>query len=234
MRIHLLDSLCAPGGITSFHRAKLLDLFASGISSSQVHFNKQLASYIHTETGVRLLFKDGSEANADALIAADGVNSTVRRLVLDSYIKRATTDADRMAIEQLKRPFWTRTVAYRALLDPERLRKINSLHPSLTTPHHVGPSIIPHRILDGLPSTVVIAPYVLLLFPKQSLNRLIALRYLPHRRGSPNQLCNMQPGAGACGRGDRPDLRPALQSSSYQSRTRGEIQRLGCGCASSP
>jgi 2-polyprenyl-6-methoxyphenol hydroxylase-like FAD-dependent oxidoreductase len=47
-----------------------------------VHFNKRFVRYEETETRVIAHFDDGSTAEADVLVAADGVNSRVRKQYL--------------------------------------------------------------------------------------------------------------------------------------------------------
>ena len=42
---------------------------------------KRLAAAEQTSDGVRAVFDDGSEAVGDVLIGADGIHSTVRRLI---------------------------------------------------------------------------------------------------------------------------------------------------------
>lgn len=46
-----------------------------------VHHNKRLASARNTDTGVVARFEDGTEATGDLLVGADGIHSTVRRII---------------------------------------------------------------------------------------------------------------------------------------------------------
>ena len=98
----MLNGVIGQGGLVSFHRARLLDLFASSIPSENVHFNKRLLSYAQTDDIVELKFEDGTNDKADALIGADGVNSIVRKQILKSHMGRLG-DADEDGKARLSR-----------------------------------------------------------------------------------------------------------------------------------
>ncbi|WP_163572289.1 FAD-dependent oxidoreductase [Fodinicola feengrottensis] len=51
----------------------------------RVHFGKKLASVDETATGVRVTFADGTMAEGDVLIGADGGHSVVRQLLLPHF-----------------------------------------------------------------------------------------------------------------------------------------------------
>lgn len=71
-------------GLSSVHRAKFLNGLAALIPREMVRFSKRLAKVEDTENGrVRLLFEDGSQAIAAAVIGCDGVRSVVRQYVLN-------------------------------------------------------------------------------------------------------------------------------------------------------
>ncbi len=64
------------------HRADLHDALAAAVPSEVVHFNKKLAGLDERAGQLRLAFADGSSAQADAVIGADGVHSLVRDIII--------------------------------------------------------------------------------------------------------------------------------------------------------
>jgi FAD-dependent urate hydroxylase len=60
------------------YRALHDEALARGIG---IEHGKRLTEAVHTGDGVRAVFADGSEVEADILIGCDGVHSTVRRLI---------------------------------------------------------------------------------------------------------------------------------------------------------
>ena len=77
--------LTLPDGSTS-HTLKRADLYQALYQEAarrgiDIQHGKRLAAAEQTSGGVRAVFDDGSDAVADVLIGADGVHSTVRRLI---------------------------------------------------------------------------------------------------------------------------------------------------------
>lgn len=71
-------------GLSSVHRARFLNSLGALIPRDMVRFGKRLASIEETKDAhVRLLFEDGSQAIAAAVVGCDGVRSCVRQYVLD-------------------------------------------------------------------------------------------------------------------------------------------------------
>jgi 2-polyprenyl-6-methoxyphenol hydroxylase-like FAD-dependent oxidoreductase len=66
---------------TSVNRQTLREVLAAGLDGRLV-FGRQVTRYESGPDGVRLHFADGPPADADLLVAADGVNSAVRRQYL--------------------------------------------------------------------------------------------------------------------------------------------------------
>ena len=64
------------------HRAVLHGALASVIPQEVVHLNKKLAGLDQSAGQVTLTFADGTRAQADALIGADGVHSLVREIII--------------------------------------------------------------------------------------------------------------------------------------------------------
>jgi salicylate hydroxylase len=60
------------------HRADLLDVIKGAVPADAVSLGKRLDNFSVSEAGVRLSFADGQRAEADVLIGADGIHSTIR------------------------------------------------------------------------------------------------------------------------------------------------------------
>ncbi len=77
--------LTLPGGTTS-HTLKRADLYQALYQEAvrrgiDVQHGKRLAAAEQTRDGVRAVFDDGTDAVGDVLIGADGIHSTVRKLI---------------------------------------------------------------------------------------------------------------------------------------------------------
>ncbi|MGC4878450.1 FAD-dependent oxidoreductase [Micromonospora sp. DT43] len=66
---------------TSVDRGTLREILAGGLDG-RIHWGHELAGYEQDPDGVTLRFTDGSTTRADVLVGADGVSSTVRRVLL--------------------------------------------------------------------------------------------------------------------------------------------------------
>lgn len=64
------------------HRADLHGAIASAVPPGIVALNRKLTGVDQSAQGVTLTFSDGSQVTADAVVAADGVHSKVRELLL--------------------------------------------------------------------------------------------------------------------------------------------------------
>jgi 2-polyprenyl-6-methoxyphenol hydroxylase-like FAD-dependent oxidoreductase len=64
------------------HRAELHAALASIVPAEVVHLGKQVVRLEHETDGATLIFADGTQARADAVIGADGVHSVVRELLV--------------------------------------------------------------------------------------------------------------------------------------------------------
>jgi salicylate hydroxylase/6-hydroxynicotinate 3-monooxygenase len=86
------------------HRADLHEALADAVPSEVVHLNKKLVGLEQRGNRVTLSFEDGTSAEADAVVGADGVHSLVRDIVVgpDAPIHRGR-------------------IAYRAVFDASRL-----------------------------------------------------------------------------------------------------------------
>jgi salicylate hydroxylase/6-hydroxynicotinate 3-monooxygenase len=63
------------------HRGDLHDALASAVPSDIVHLGKKLVGLESTGGGVTLAFADGTRAQADVVVGADGVHSRVREIL---------------------------------------------------------------------------------------------------------------------------------------------------------
>lgn len=85
-------------------RGDLQDIFLSGIEPARLHFGKELTGLNDRGHNVGLSFADGTHAEADIVIGADGVYSRVRALAVDD-----------------QRAFYSGEVAHRSIYPVERL-----------------------------------------------------------------------------------------------------------------
>ena len=70
-----------PGGDLGIHRQTLREILLTGLQD-RVRFGHTLCEFAQTPQGVELQFANGEHVRVDVLIAADGVNSLVRRRCL--------------------------------------------------------------------------------------------------------------------------------------------------------
>ncbi|KAK7682311.1 hypothetical protein QCA50_014514 [Cerrena zonata] len=121
-----------PHGSATLSRQDMLDILVDDLSPEllpylHIHLCKKLVSYEQDADAVVMHFEDGSSAQADILIGADGLASPTRK---EMYTKMSEDmrgiDPERADI--LKKhclPSWIGTHAYRALLNHRRIEKIN-------------------------------------------------------------------------------------------------------------
>ena len=91
-------------GMFGMHRADLLSLLAGALPEHVVRTGHQCAGVAQTERAARLTFTNGVEVEVDAVIAADGIHSTVRN-----------------AVTEPAEPVYSGSVAYRGLLPADAL-----------------------------------------------------------------------------------------------------------------
>jgi salicylate hydroxylase len=87
-----------------FHRADLLNILMAAVPADRLHFSHRLASFSDSGQKVEILFENGVRTRADALIGADGIHSTVQRLLFGEA-----------------RPNFTGCAAYRALVPADKV-----------------------------------------------------------------------------------------------------------------
>lgn len=69
-------------GMYGMHRADLLNVLAAALPSEAVHTGHRCTGFSQDEEGATLHFENGREARADAVIAADGINSVLQKYVV--------------------------------------------------------------------------------------------------------------------------------------------------------
>ncbi|KZS89538.1 FAD/NAD-P-binding domain-containing protein [Sistotremastrum niveocremeum HHB9708] len=131
---HVYFERQVPGGLTSFHRAHLLDLFAKKVPTKNCHFKKRLQCYEQTEDHVTLYFADGTQATCDALIGCDGVHSAVRKRVLKEKLLYEEDDSRRKELTECLNPIWSHTNAWRSLIPMSVLKAVAPDHPATKRP----------------------------------------------------------------------------------------------------
>ncbi|KAJ7581783.1 FAD/NAD-P-binding domain-containing protein, partial [Mycena floridula] len=106
----------------TYHRAQFLSLLVSllpnKIREECVHFKKRLSRYTQSNAGAPavLYFDDGTTANCDILIGADGIKSATRYGMFAEKAALETDEATKEHILKSAIPRWTGMVAYRGLL----------------------------------------------------------------------------------------------------------------------
>jgi 2-polyprenyl-6-methoxyphenol hydroxylase-like FAD-dependent oxidoreductase len=85
-----MDGLNEKYGVASFtvHRADLLNILFSNLQLDTVEFGKRVVDYEQDEDEVTVYLDDGNVIKGDALIAADGIHSSVRKKCLPNVEPR--------------------------------------------------------------------------------------------------------------------------------------------------
>ncbi|THH03798.1 hypothetical protein EW145_g5997 [Phellinidium pouzarii] len=136
---HNFHQMITPYGSITLHRADMLKVLTDNLppfQAFQAHFSKRLVSYEQGSDSVMLQFSDGTSAEADVLVGADGVKSATRATMYRGLAKSAE-EYDRNKAGNLRKfvqASWTGTYAYRALIETESLLRDNPGHQAATTP----------------------------------------------------------------------------------------------------
>ena len=144
------------------HRADMVDVFVRHLPAScTVHTSKRLIKYAepqHPRGAYTLHFADGSVAEADVIIGADGIKSKTRASMYEYAHAReclggkasASGSPTKDECERCSRanPKWVGTVAYRYLIPTDKLRNVNPKHHAveLKVPISVRGTSIDHEI----------------------------------------------------------------------------------------
>ncbi len=93
-----------PAMFYTSHRSDVLLMLAGKVPAERLHLGHCLTAFTDTGSKVELRFDNGARAEADIMIGADGIHSTVRTLLFGA-----------------ERPRFTGCIAYRGLTPAERL-----------------------------------------------------------------------------------------------------------------
>ncbi|KAH8916857.1 FAD/NAD(P)-binding domain-containing protein [Atractiella rhizophila] len=149
-----------PEGHSSIHRAEFLDLLVSRLHPSVAVFSKRLVS-LHSpsqgQAATRLSFLDGTSAEADLVIGADGIKSVVRKWMYQGVEGGRYVD-----------PQFTGTSAYRGMVPMEKAVK------------HLGEQCRKVPQIYSAPSKHVLT------FPIQQFNTLNIVAFLTDRSAAVN------------------------------------------------
>ncbi|KAI0368760.1 FAD/NAD-P-binding domain-containing protein [Pilatotrama ljubarskyi] len=150
----MADQLCmgytyaqvlAPNGSTTTHRRDMIDVFLGSLPPyCKLHTSKRLKGFTQGPTeahgvppsggSVTLRFEDGTTAEADILLGADGIHSVTRDAMYeDAHLRDCVpTGAERrwQKCERCKAamPVWTGVHSYRCLIPTEELYALNPNH----------------------------------------------------------------------------------------------------------
>jgi salicylate hydroxylase len=110
LRTPLGDAMLEAFGFPHYqmHRADLLEALLRAVPPERVHVGHRLVSFDERGEVVEAAFANGARVEADVLVGADGIHSTVRGLLLGP-----------------QSPRFTGCVAYRGLVPAERLRGLD-------------------------------------------------------------------------------------------------------------
>ncbi len=71
-----------------FHRAELLDVLSAAVPNGVVHLDHRCVGLIQHEDRVEVQFHNGATAEAEVVVGADGIHSTVREAILGPELPR--------------------------------------------------------------------------------------------------------------------------------------------------
>ena len=134
--------LTVPGGLITFHRADFQRVLFSRLAPHcRTHTSKRLVDFAQAARGpVQLRFQDGSRAECDVLVGADGIKSAVRARMLEhvaAQLRARGRHADADEALRAARPLWSGTMAYRTVVRTEDLQRRAPNHRVLTQPQIV-------------------------------------------------------------------------------------------------
>lgn len=153
----------------TFHRAEFLKILEKHIPSNyHTHFSKRLTSYEDrsqasldsTSTNpIVLHFTDGTIAECDVLVGADGVKSAVRRSMFTSLALNAQDESQAAAYRGCVEATWSGIVAYRALVQASTFSVEYPEHPVISSP-----------VCVSAPFSFSISTSATMLIPNERLN----------------------------------------------------------------
>ncbi|KAH9847299.1 salicylate hydroxylase [Lenzites betulinus] len=136
-------TLATPGGMLAFHRPDFQRVLLNNVSGAvcRAFTRKRLVSYTQSTPpsypAVTIQFEDGTSAVYDLLIAADGVKSAARRVLVQELAAAAKAKGQHEQAQKLQNagyPKWSGTLAYRSTIPANRLRSLLPNHRVLENP----------------------------------------------------------------------------------------------------
>jgi salicylate hydroxylase len=106
--------------VLDFHRPDLHELLLRALPESTVRFGARVDRVEQTESGASLLLAGGERVQADAVVAADGIRSSLRQQLVGA-----------------DEPVFSGTVVYRGLAEREA---VEELHPDRVNRYWLGPN----------------------------------------------------------------------------------------------
>jgi salicylate hydroxylase len=97
-----------PAAFLTLHRADLISMLVDALPPERLHLNHRLAGFSDRDGHVDLQFENGTTIKADMLVGADGIHSSVRKLLFGE-----------------EQPRFTGCVAYRGLVPAEQLNHLD-------------------------------------------------------------------------------------------------------------
>ncbi|KDE03853.1 hypothetical protein MVLG_05675 [Microbotryum lychnidis-dioicae p1A1 Lamole] len=104
-------------GRGNVHRADFLDGLIQLLPTDQAHFNKRCINYTPHSSGVTLHFADSTTAEADVLIASDGIKSVLREAM---YVRKGFRD-EALEIQRARYSEW---IAWRGMVERAEFERI--------------------------------------------------------------------------------------------------------------
>ena len=124
-------------GSITLHRADMLKVLTDNLPPPPMfcaHFNKRLVSYAIRANSVILHFEDGSAAEADMLVGADGIKSATCATMYSTLAASETDEERKRLLMSRIQPSWSGTYAYRALVETEALLEAFPEHQAVMNP----------------------------------------------------------------------------------------------------
>lgn len=125
----------------SYHRAEFLQILQNKIPTEYcTYFSKRLISYEDKAPDPLVLhFKDGTTAECDVLIGADGIKSSVRKNMFTCLASSIQDEAQADTYRRCVDATWSGLVAYRSLVPADALREEYPNHLAIHSPVFVRP-----------------------------------------------------------------------------------------------
>ena len=124
----------------TYHRAEFLKILEKHTPPNyRTHFSKRLVSYEdHPTSPILLQFADGTTAECDILVGADGVKSAVRRRMFTSLAVSTQDESQATRYRRCVEATWSGVIAYRSLIQADTFAADHPNHPAISAPIFVS------------------------------------------------------------------------------------------------